>query len=203
MLFARTVELERGEEEQALALTLLLRLSQGDAELFSQLVDHHKLLLQALEAPKCIAGVHLLKSFLDACTDRTLLPLQPPSTDVAVCHVSDAIVVNAFLLVTTVRAWRAWHAHALSTLFRVLHALLRDDHPYREFNAFQMNRLVVVINFSVNVGLKFLLDILKQIIIPWYILTIITRILGSVWWKPFSCSARKSCCTPREKWDEA
>lgn len=144
MLLARVVELGCAEPEQAQAVTLLLKLAQGDAELFCQLAEHQKLLLQVLEAPQCKAGPYVLKAFLDACTDRSLMPSQLPMNDVSVSHVSDAIVVNSFLLVTTLKAWRAWDSSALSCLFRALHALLRDDHPQREFNAFQMNRMRLV-----------------------------------------------------------
>lgn len=144
VLLARVVELGCTELEQSQAVTLLLKLAQGDAELFCQLAEHQKLLLQVLEAQQCKAGPYVLKAFLDACTDRSLMPAQPPVSDVSVSHISDAIVVNAFLLVTTLKAWRAWDSCALSCLFRALHALLRDDHPQREFNAFQMNRMRLV-----------------------------------------------------------
>jgi hypothetical protein len=63
------------------------------------------------------------------------------------------------LLTTIVGSWRDWERAAskekdcafdeegggvLGTLFRTLHVLLRDDHPYREFNAAQLNRVRMV-----------------------------------------------------------
>ncbi|XP_059485723.1 lysosomal-trafficking regulator isoform X2 [Neocloeon triangulifer] len=158
VLFARVVELGGSETEQAQAVSLLLRLAQGEAELFTQLSECHKLLLQVLESPQCKAGPHVLKSCLDACTDRSLMPLQLPGGDIAVSHISDAIVINSFLLATTVKAWRAWDSSALSCLFRSLHALLRDDHPFREFNAAQMNRVRLVETLLMFCKEKFLYE---------------------------------------------
>jgi hypothetical protein len=140
MLFARVVELQTSEAEQAAALSLLLRLAHADSELFSQLAESHKLLLRVLESPRCHAGPLMLKAVLDACCDRSVIP--QTGGELTVSNAVEAIVTNSFLLNTAIRAWRAWNsnANALSSLFRALHALLRDDHPHREFNAAQLNR---------------------------------------------------------------
>ncbi|KAF4522717.1 hypothetical protein B566_EDAN012734, partial [Ephemera danica] len=138
LLFARVVELEASDTEQAAALSLLLRLAHADAELFSQLVDCHKLLLRILESPRCIASPVMLKAVLDACCDRSVMP--QTGGELTVSNAVEAIVTNSFLLNMAVRAWKAWDSTALNLLFRALHALLRDDHPHREFNASQLNR---------------------------------------------------------------
>ncbi|CAB3359283.1 Hypothetical predicted protein [Cloeon dipterum] len=164
VLLGRVVELGCPEAEQALAASLLLRLAQSDAELFTQLAEHHKLLLQVLVAPDCRSGPHMLKSFLDACTDRSLMPLQLPASDLAVSHVSDAIVTNSFLLATTVKA--AWDSTALSCLFRAMHTLLRDDHPFREFNATQMNRVRLVETLLVFCKEKFIYEDNEELSAP-------------------------------------
>ncbi|XP_034250095.1 lysosomal-trafficking regulator isoform X2 [Thrips palmi] len=154
-LFARVVELKANEVEQGKALFLLLKLVQSDTSLFSQFVqeDCHKLLLKVLASQRCIPGHHMLKAVLDACCDKPVLQHQPgPQCLFRVVHQSEAIVVNSFLLSTIVGSWRDWErvgvageeGGVLGTLFRALHVLLRDDHPFREFNASQFNRVRLV-----------------------------------------------------------
>ncbi|XP_068085277.1 lysosomal-trafficking regulator [Anabrus simplex] len=156
-LFARVVELRANQEAQAKALYLLLKLVQADSELFSQFVnqDCHKLLLKVLSSPRCIAGHHILKAVLDTCCDKPVLQYHPGPRKFHIAHQSDAIIVNSFLLSTIVGSWRDWEragedrlfdegGGVLGTLFRTLHVLLRDDHPFREFNATQLNRVHMV-----------------------------------------------------------
>ncbi|GFG30500.1 hypothetical protein Cfor_08123, partial [Coptotermes formosanus] len=160
-LFARVVELKASQEYQARTLFLLLKLVQSDSELFSQFVnqDCHKLLLKVMQSPRCIAGHHMLKAVLDTCCDKPVLQYQPGPRRFHVAVRSDAIIVNSFLLTTIVGSWRDWERGAvkekdcafdeegggvLGALFRALHVLLRDDHPYREFNAAQLNRVRMV-----------------------------------------------------------
>lgn len=95
---------------------------------------------------------------LDACCDRSLIPLQLPGGEIAVSYNADSLVTNSFLLATGVRAWRAWDAAALSCLFGALHALLRDDHPHREFNAAQLNRVRLVETLLLFCKEKFLYE---------------------------------------------
>lgn len=75
-----------------------------------------------------------------------------PQCQFRVVHQSEAIVINSFLLSTIVGSWRDWErvvvpgedGGVLGTLFRALNVLLRDDHPFREFNASQFNRVRLV-----------------------------------------------------------
>lgn len=154
-LFARVVELRANEIEQGKALYLLLKLVQSDTSLFSQFVqdDCHKLLLKVLASQRCLPGHHMLKAVLDACCDKPVLQHQSgPQCQFRVVQQSEAIVVNSFLLSTIVGSWRDWErvlvageeGGVLGTLFRALHVLLRDDHPFREFNASQFNRVRLV-----------------------------------------------------------
>ncbi|XP_063221149.1 lysosomal-trafficking regulator isoform X2 [Bacillus rossius redtenbacheri] len=158
-LFARVVELEASQQDQARALFLLLKLVQSDSELFSQFVnqDCYKLLHRVLSSPRCTAGHHVLKAVLDTCCDKPVLQFHPGLRKFQVVQQSDAIIVNSFLLSTIVGSWRDWESTdeacceddgegggVLGTLFRTLHVLLRDDHPYREFNAAQLNRVRMV-----------------------------------------------------------
>lgn len=154
-LFARIVELKANEVEQGKALYLLLKLVQSDTSLFSQFVqdDCHKLLLKVLASQRCLTGHHMLKAVLDACCDKPVLQHQSgPQCQFKIVHHSEAIVVNSFLLSTIVGSWRDWErlpvggedGGVLGTLFRSLNVLLRDDHPFREFNASQFNRVRLV-----------------------------------------------------------
>lgn len=100
-----------------------------------------------------------LQAVLDTCCDKPVLQYQPGPRRFHVAVRSDAIIVNSFLLTTIVGSWRDWERAAdkekdcafdeegggvLGTLFRALHVLLRDDHPYREFNVAQLNRVQMV-----------------------------------------------------------
>ncbi|XP_047002591.1 lysosomal-trafficking regulator [Schistocerca americana] len=149
-LLARVVELTLVEEVQAQALLLFLRVAQGDCELFTQFVgqESYKLLLKILRSSRCSAGPYLLKAVLDACCDKPVLGYTSAAngpTRVTVLANTDAVVVNSFVLRAVAGAWAAWGpAGALGLLLRALHVLLRDDHPYREFNAAQMNRTHIV-----------------------------------------------------------
>ncbi|GLH06434.1 Neurobeachin [Gryllus bimaculatus] len=156
-LLARVVELKASQQAQAKALFLLLKLVQADSELFAQFVsqDCHKLLLKVLSSSRCIAGHHMLKAVLDTCCDKPVLQYHPGTRKFHIACQSDAIIVNSFLLSTIVGSWRDWErageeqlfyegGGVLGTLFRSLHVLLRDDHPFREFNATQLNRVRMV-----------------------------------------------------------
>lgn len=90
---------------------------------------------------------------MDACCDKPVLQHQPgPQCQFRVVPQTEAIVVNSFLLSTIVGSWRDWERVAapgeeggvLGTLFRALLVLLRDEHPFREFNASQFNRVRLV-----------------------------------------------------------
>ncbi|KAK3927653.1 Lysosomal-trafficking regulator [Frankliniella fusca] len=168
-LFARVVELKANEIEQGKALYLLLKLVQSDSSLFSQFVqeDCHKLLLKVLSSQRCLPGHHMLKAVLDACCDKPILQHQSgPQCQFRVIHQSEAIVVNSFLLSTIVGSWRDWErisvagedGGVLGTLFRALHVLLRDDHPFREFNASQFNRVRLVEGLLLFCKERFLYD---------------------------------------------
>lgn len=82
---------------------------------------------------------------MDACCDKPVLQYHVGQKQFHVIGQTDAIVVNSFVLRTIAGAWNAWDpAGALGPLFQALHALLRDDHRFREFNAAQMNRVGMV-----------------------------------------------------------
>lgn len=62
---------------------------------------------------------------------------------------SDAVIVNSFLISTILSSWKDWSRsdqenEVLGILFSALHSLLKDEHPYREFNVSQLNRVRMV-----------------------------------------------------------
>lgn len=81
---------------------------------------------------------------MDVCCDRPgLLTVHPASGQVSLSPAGPLLVTEPGLLAGPVLgAWRQWARtpSALYTLLQALQALLRDDHPYREFNAAQFNR---------------------------------------------------------------
>lgn len=100
-----------------------------------------------------------MQAVLDTCCDKPVLQYHSGPHRFHVIARSDAVIVNSFLLTTIVGSWRDWEravvkekdcafdeegGGVLGTLFRTLHVLLRDDHPYREFNAAQLNRVRMV-----------------------------------------------------------
>ena len=57
--------------------------------------------------------------------------------------VDDAIVCDSSLLSFTLKCWRNWNG-ALDLVLKALQNLMRDDHPHRDFNVFQMERARVL-----------------------------------------------------------
>lgn len=84
-----------------------------------------------------------LQAILDTCCDRGGL-LSTWTDELQVNASCDYILTDPFIIVTLVlRAPQAWlnaPGSPLALLLRSLLALLRDDHPFREFNAAQLNR---------------------------------------------------------------
>ncbi|KAG8260670.1 hypothetical protein J6590_091786 [Homalodisca vitripennis] len=149
-LFARVIELKGSEECQAQALYVLLKLAQSSCELNSQFEsrDVPRLLSHALASPQCSPSMYMLKMFMDVCCDRPGLLTVNVTTGAAVVNTTMPCVVTepTLLAGTVIRAWRQWARTpgCLWTLFQALQALLRDDHPFREFNAAQFNRARLV-----------------------------------------------------------
>ncbi|XP_073990723.1 lysosomal-trafficking regulator mauve isoform X4 [Rhodnius prolixus] len=142
-LIARVVELGGNETEQAQALELLLRLSHAEPSLKAQSTSHLSLIKYMLETEACHPGPFMLKAILDTCCDRGGL-LSTWTDELQVNASCDYILTDPFIIVTLVlRAPQAWlnaPGSPLALLLRSLLALLRDDHPFREFNAAQLNR---------------------------------------------------------------
>ncbi|CAK9830368.1 Lysosomal-trafficking regulator [Anthophora retusa] len=146
-LFARVVELNSNEEEQALALSILLHLIRNDSELLNQYrsEDGASLILRILESSRCHTGRHILKAMLDAACDSPILIKDIGSGNHSVSQNCEAVITDPELIKGTLTAWRTWAKHdTLNLLLQALLLLLRDQHSQREFNASQLNRVGIV-----------------------------------------------------------
>ncbi|XP_076297603.1 lysosomal-trafficking regulator mauve isoform X3 [Lasioglossum baleicum] len=146
-LFARVVELNSTEEEQALALSIVLHLIRSDSELLNQYRSEGgtSLILRVLESPRCHASKQILKAILDAACDSSLLIRDIGSGNHVVSPNCEAVITDPELIKGALTAWRTWARNdALNLLLQGLLLLLRDQHSQREFNASQLNRVKIV-----------------------------------------------------------
>ncbi|XP_071440474.1 lysosomal-trafficking regulator isoform X2 [Hetaerina americana] len=184
-LFARTVEVSADEESQAKALFLLLDLVRCDGDFYSQFVNNEftKLIVRVLSSSLCKAGNHMLKVLLDASCDKSVLHHHSATGEFRIVTQSNAIITQPGLLLVVMQAWRGWKRHdgttrrdgkgeggcrvgcspgaedtGLGLFFGILLILLRDDHPHREFNASQLNRVGMVEATLLFCKERFLLD---------------------------------------------
>ncbi|EFN65741.1 Lysosomal-trafficking regulator [Camponotus floridanus] len=145
-LFARVVELNSTEEEQALALSIVLHLVRSDSELLNQyrLDGGTLLVLRVLESSRCHAGRHILKAMLDAACDSSII-IRDIGSNHPVSQNCEAVITDPELIKAALTAWRAWAKYdTLNLLLQTLLLLLRDQHSQREFNASQLNRVGIV-----------------------------------------------------------
>ncbi|XP_017760097.1 PREDICTED: lysosomal-trafficking regulator isoform X2 [Eufriesea mexicana] len=146
-LFARVVELNSNEEEQALALSIVLHLVRNDSELLNQYRSEGgtSLVLRILESSRCHAGRHILKAMLDAACDSPIPIKDIGSGNHLVSQNCEAVITDPELIKGALTAWRTWAKHdSLNLLLQALLLLLRDQHSQREFNASQLNRVGIV-----------------------------------------------------------
>lgn len=146
-LFARVVELKSKEEEQALALSIILHLIRNDSEFLNQYRSEGgtSLILRILESSRCHAGRHILKAMLDAACDSSILIKDIGSGNHLVSQNCEAVITDPELIKGALTAWRIWAKHdTLNLLLQALLLLLKDQHSQREFNASQLNRIGVV-----------------------------------------------------------
>ncbi|XP_076239225.1 lysosomal-trafficking regulator mauve [Calliopsis andreniformis] len=146
-LFARVVELNSTEEEQALALSIVLHLIRNDSELLNQYRSEGgtSLILRVLESPRCHAGRHILKAMLDAACDSSILIKDIGSGNHSISQNCEAVITDSELIKGVLAAWRTWAKYdTLNLLLQALLLLLRDQHSQREFNASQLNRVGIV-----------------------------------------------------------
>ncbi|XP_051169183.1 lysosomal-trafficking regulator isoform X2 [Leptopilina boulardi] len=146
-LFARVIELNSSEAEQALALSIVLNLAHSDSVLLNQYRSDGipSLLLQVLESKRCYVGRHMLKAILDSACDSSLFIKDIRNEIHLICHDCNTLITDPELIKYALEAWRIWLKYdTLNLLLQSLLHLLRDQHSQREFNAFQLNRIQFV-----------------------------------------------------------
>lgn len=100
------------------------------------------LLLKVLESPRCYAGKYMLKAILDAACDCPILIRDSGTKSHLIAQHTEAIITDADLIKCMLEAWRTWAMYgALNLLLQSMLLLLKDQHPHREFNASQLNRI--------------------------------------------------------------
>ncbi|XP_041987707.1 lysosomal-trafficking regulator isoform X2 [Aricia agestis] len=165
-LFARVVELEGSAEEQAAALSLLLRSCALDARLAAALHAAHslRLLLPVFAAPNCRLSAAMLQVILsEACNAPVLTGVMERGSagnvERKAGHVvlnvdTQALLVEPRLIKLLFRAWRNFETAQVSwdeaglrytgtawgLTLACVRALLRRDHPHADFNRYQAAR---------------------------------------------------------------
>ena len=87
----------------------------------------------------------MLKAILDAACDCPILVKDAGTKSHMICQNSEAVITDPELLKYALEAWRTWAVYdALNLLLQAMLYLLKDQHPQREFNASQLNRIRIV-----------------------------------------------------------
>ncbi|XP_014251875.1 lysosomal-trafficking regulator isoform X2 [Cimex lectularius] len=139
ILFARVVELGGNELEQAQALELLLRLCHSQPHLKSESFSYLPLMRHVIETDLCKPGPHMLKAILDTCCDKPGLITVLADKHQVTTH-GDFILTEPFVVTKLIIGPAKFWMPCLSMFLDALLYILRDDHPYREFNSNQLNR---------------------------------------------------------------
>lgn len=134
LLFLFGHSIDRGPDDcQSIALEILLQWLRSDST-ESHLFDERRcywMIQHAFETEKARP---------ESCASALVnLACSSPVDD----EESDAVICDARLLAFTLTCWRYWHG-ALDFVLRGLQNLIRDDHPYRDFNVYQMERARVL-----------------------------------------------------------
>ena len=142
LLFLLGQSIESGADCQAEALEILLHWLRSDAQeaqLFAAKRGHW-MLQHVFEADRCRPGKDFAAVLLNVSCSSPVVTKNPS-------HHCNAVIVDPRLLSFTIQCWKHWQRYRDpaegNTLDVVLHALqhlLRDNHPYREFNVRQMQR---------------------------------------------------------------
>ncbi|XP_075875083.1 lysosomal-trafficking regulator isoform X4 [Nelusetta ayraudi] len=150
-LFAQTVELSDCERTQALALRVLLSLSNFNQHRIHEMDCYHgySMIHQVLIKSKCVVGFHVLKTLLDACCSAPILYLGDDG-QFRLNTESVAVVQDIRLLSDILLDWKIWakaECGVWETLLTALEILIRVHHPHQVFNIRQFLKAEVVHRF--------------------------------------------------------
>ncbi|KAG8444521.1 hypothetical protein GDO86_009617 [Hymenochirus boettgeri] len=150
-LFARIVEISSCEETQSLGLRIILSLTKHNQQRIqeSENCDIYSMIHQVLIRPKCIVGVHILKTLLEGCTGEEMLNISEAGQINLNVH-SSAVIQDVQLLEHILLDWKIWAKAEIGVwknLLTALEILIRDNHPQQMFNIEQLLKARVVHHF--------------------------------------------------------
>lgn len=142
LLFLLGHAIESKADCQAEALEILLHWLRSDAQeaqLFS-IKRGYWMLQHVFEAENSRPGRDYAAVLFNSSCSSPVVTKNPS-------HHCDAVIVDPQLLSFTIQCWKHWQRYrdppdgsTLDVLLHALQHLLRDNHPYREFNVKQMER---------------------------------------------------------------
>lgn len=148
-LFARIVELSTCEFLQSAALTFLLRTAHTHSTLFTEFIrkDYISLIGPIIKSTKCVKGIYLLNSIMEAACDQPILMKRGDTFHVITT--SNACIQYADLLVAVLNRYSDWHtvgtnATVIEVLLTALQTLVREKHPKQNLNIVRLTRAGLV-----------------------------------------------------------
>ncbi|KAK8729282.1 hypothetical protein OTU49_008737, partial [Cherax quadricarinatus] len=158
-LFARLVELQSDEREQAAALRLLVHCVHTSPQLAAQYegMRGNSLVFRILLSPLSCPGVQVIKAILDGCTYPSVVQYLACRDVYTIAPHVPAILVDRDLMNSLISNWRTFldnfskqqttkycvnengeRITVLGMMLSVLKVLLADNQPYRDFNLAQL-----------------------------------------------------------------
>lgn len=148
-LFARIVELSACELLQSAALSFLLRTAYTHSSLFTEFVrkDYISLIGPIIKSTKCVKGIYLLNSIMEAACDQPILTKRGETFHVI--PNTNACIHYADLLVAVINRYSDWHtpgtnATVIEVLLTALQTLVREKHPKQNLNIIRLTRAGLV-----------------------------------------------------------
>ncbi|XP_023931174.1 lysosomal-trafficking regulator-like, partial [Lingula anatina] len=142
-LFAKVVE-NSTEQEQASALRLLfslLRHSKKHAQDFKEM-SGYSLLAKVMSTDKFINSFQVLKVLLDACLSESVIHFNTVTKAYSFIPYAKAIIQDVSIVREILLAWKVWdkgNVEVWHLCFVALEELIKEQHPYREFNRQQLH----------------------------------------------------------------
>lgn len=147
-LLGQTIEME-ADGCQALALNVLFQWLRSDAQ-EAHLFDvqrGYSMLQHVFHAERCRPGQEMAAVLINLSCSAPVVVVTASGRHSAGHH-SDAVVVDPHLLSFAIQCWKHWQRYrdgrngvtTMDVVLAALQHLLRDNHPYRDFNVKQMER---------------------------------------------------------------
>ncbi|CAH1790633.1 unnamed protein product [Owenia fusiformis] len=137
-LFAKVVEQNRSEREQAKTLQLLFMMLRQNTQYGQQFTDMsgYVLVAKVLQTSSCVVGFRLLKVLLDASCNQEVMKYDSIQNKWCLKN-NHAIIHDTNIIKHLILAWKVWQRseHVIWQMsFQALENLTHEENPYREFN---------------------------------------------------------------------